>query len=303
MNPKIYVDRLVKTFKKRKGDTNVVDGLSFSVNDGNIVGFIGPNGAGKTTTIKMLLDLIRPSSGKILFIGKPPHDKNIKRIIGYMPEKDAFYGEMFPLDYLIFLGTLSGLNKEFARKSAMNLINRLDLENALDTKIKNFSSGMKKKITFAQAIIHQPKIVILDEPTANLDPLAQEQLLIILKELQRTGATIFVSSHNIEELEKLIDHVIVINHGRLVLSSSLDEIRQKSSQGIEINVDNIQLARSVLTKYDLKEIDSHTLLLNASSDEKKNIMKKLIEADVKINSIASKKENLWDVVLKILKEK
>lgn len=302
-NQVIFVENLVKKFKTRKGWEDIIKSISFSIAEGHIVGFIGPNGAGKTTTIKMLLDLIKPTSGKILFFGNSVNYKGIKEHVGYMSEKDSFYEDMYPLDYLVFLGTLSGLSKEKANESALSLVHMLGLEDAIDKKVKNFSSGMKKKISFAQAILHNPRIVILDEPTANLDPIAQEQLIMVLKEMRGNGATIFISSHNIGELERLIDRVIVLNKGKIILESNLDDLTKKASQGIELSVDNPEAAKNVLIGYNVQNLDNHTLLVGASSEDKSKIVKLLIDAGIQIDSITSKKQNLWDVVLEILKEK
>lgn len=298
----IQVENITKIFKSRSGEKRVLDNFSFFVKKGSIVGFIGPNGAGKTTTIKIILDLIKLTSGRITLLGREHNQREIKQIIGYMPEKDVFYDDMYPLEFLVYFGTLSGMSKERARESAMNLLNVLGLNGALDTKIKNFSSGMKKKISFAQAIIHDPKILILDEPTANLDPLAQEQLLSIIKELQRRGATILISSHNIEELEKVIDSVVVINKGRLILDSPLEKLREASTHGIELNVSNAAKAASVLSNYKTNLIDRDTLIVDTLPQEKNKIIRVLMDSNIQINSVSSRRQSLWDIILAILKQ-
>lgn len=242
----IKVENITKVFRSGRRKQKVIDDFSFSIQEGKITGFIGPNGAGKTTSIKMILGLIRPSNGKISVFGHSNKTESIKKAIGYMPEKDAFYDDMLPLDYLVYLGTLSGMSKKYAIKKANELMELLGLSEAHNKRIGKFSSGMKKKIVFAQAILHNPKLIILDEPTANLDPLAQDQLLSAMVELKKKGTTIFISSHNLEELEKIIDDVIVINKGKLVVQSSMKEIKKKASAGIQIDL-------VVLKKYSIKE--------------------------------------------------
>jgi len=298
----IQIDSITKIFKTRSGGKKVLDNLSFAVREGRIVGFIGPNGAGKTTTIKIILDLVKLTSGNVSIFGSDHSDGNIRERMGYMPEKDVFYDDMYPFEFLVYFGTLSGMSKEAARQSATNLIKVLGLESAQDTKVKDFSSGMKKKISFAQSIIHNPKILILDEPTANLDPLAQERLLAIIKELQRRGTTILVSSHNIEELEKIIDDVVVINKGKLILGTSLENLKEASNPGIEVNVNDAPNAMKVLSNYKINPVDRNTFVVDAPPTEKNNIIKALMSSNIQINSIASKKHNLWDIVLEILKQ-
>jgi ABC-2 type transport system ATP-binding protein len=298
----LLIENLVKDFKKRKGTKRVLDNLSFFVRSGSIVGFVGPNGAGKTTTIKSVLDLIRPTSGQIHIFGKDNFQKEVKSKIGYMPEKDVFYEEMYPLEYLVYLGTLSGMDKEEAKEISLEWMKTMGIDTALDTKIKNFSSGMKKKIFFIQAVLHDPSLIILDEPTANLDPLAQEQLLFFMKSLAQRGSTILVSSHNIEELEKIVDYVVVINRGKLILDSPLEKLREESNKGIEVNVNNSALAAQILLNYRTQIIDKDTLIVDALPNEKNNILKLLIEYGLEIRSISTRKQSLWNIILEILKE-
>ena len=303
MESAIDIENLGKIFKSKKGEIKVVDDISFFVESGSIAGFIGPNGAGKTTTLKMILDLIKPTSGEILILGERNDRKETKEILGYMPEKDAFYKNMFPLEYLVHLGMLSGMKKGDAKEVAQNLLEELGLEDATDRKISNFSSGMKKKITFAQAIIHNPRVLILDEPTANLDPLAQDEISRFLKYLQSRGTTVFISSHNIEELEKIIDYVIFINKGKLIMGSSLKELKDKVSHGIELKVDDSEKAESILRKYyKVSPVEEETLIIDAPPTEKKRIIRILINANIEIYSIGSKKQNLWDIALSILRQ-
>ena len=299
----IQIEKLEKSFRTRNGMTKVVDEISFLIEKGSIAGFIGPNGAGKTTTLKMILDLIKPTSGEILIMGGNPAEKETKEITGYMPEKDAFYKNMYPVEYLVHLGTLSGMKKQDARENAQNLLEELELENAVDRKISNFSSGMKKKIMFAQAIIHNPQVLILDEPTANLDPLAQDQVCRFLKYMQKKGTTVFISSHNIEELEKIIDYVIFINKGKLIMGSDLKELKKKASHGIELKTDDSETAAGILKKrYEVSILDPETLIINAPPSEKKGIINALMNSDVEIHSIDSKKQNLWDIAISLLKQ-
>jgi ABC-2 type transport system ATP-binding protein len=307
MKEAITVKNLTKKFKTRKGKFVAVDNLSFSVPKGSITGFIGPNGAGKSTTIKMILDLIRPTEGEIKLFGSSSNNKTVKKHLGYMPERDAFHEEMFPLDYLIYLAGLTGIHPEHAHKMAEELLENLGLLEAQNKRIGGFSSGMKKKISFAQSIIHHPKLLIMDEPTANLDPLAQEQMLTVLLRLKEMGSTILISSHNIEELEKMIDYLVVINKGKLIVESDLKSIQKKASSGLLIEVEQSQQAEKLLLKlgHPVSILKSNQLLLKGNFDavEKNKIMKLLLNNGINITSISTKSEKLWDIILHLLKEK
>lgn len=301
----IKVENLTKEFEIKKGKLKAVDNLSFSIKEGSIAGFVGPNGAGKSTTIKIILDLIRPTSGNITILGQDYHSSEIKKLIGYMPEKDAFYEDMFPLDYLTYLGAISGMSKKDASERAGYLLDLIGLKGAINQRVGSFSSGMKKKLLFAQSIIHNPKILILDEPTANLDPLAQAQMMNILADLQKKGITIFISSHNIEELEKLVDFLVVIDHGKLVVEADVEEVKRKASPGVEIKVDNTHATCDILNKSGYKTNiigRNHLIVLgHFTTKETNKIIKSLANAGIQISSFNQKSRSLWEVIISMLK--
>jgi len=307
----IEVNNLTKEFSTSKGKVKAVDNISFKVEKGHICGFVGPNGAGKSTTIKMLLGLLKPTSGDIKLNNGSIKDPRIRKIIGYMPEKDTFYEDMPAWDYLLMMAMLSGMSKKDAKENAENLINTLGLENAKKRAITRYSSGMKKKISFAQAIIHKPKIMILDEPTANLDPIAQAQLISILKEnCKNNGMSVFISSHHIEELEKLIDDIVVINNGKIMLSSSLEDIKKKTTKTIEIQTQNnidaqkvyeIVKSLGIIPKQSESKVTAPVKGEDANTIQR-NIMQKLVKANISVQNITVKDESLWDFVLDLLEK-
>jgi len=310
IRPSIEVKNLTKEFSTSRGLFRAVDNVSFKVSSGKICGFVGPNGAGKSTTIKLLLGLLQSTSGDIKLNGGSINDSEIRKIIGYMPEKDTFYEDMNAKDYLLMMASLSGLPSNLAKKRTETLINTLGLEEAKKRAIGRFSSGMKKKISFAQAIIHNPKILILDEPTANLDPIAQEQLIGVLKEMcKKNNTTVLISSHHIEELEKLIDDIIVINHGRIILDASLNEIKQKTSKTIEIlatNQNDVTKILAIVKKLGLEATQTDSkVILPAKQDAakiQKTIMQAIVKENINVSNMTIKDESLWDVVLGLLKD-
>lgn len=201
-----------------------VNGIDLKVESG-IHGFLGPNGAGKSTTIKMLVGAISITSGEAYIKGHRAGSVKAKSHIGYLPEHPKFYPYSF-YKYLVYLGRLGGLTKKRAKSNAMELIEWLELEDAMERDVNDFSAGMKQKAGLAQALIHEPDILILDEPTANLDPIGRANIIEQIKSLAAEKEfTVLVSSHVLWEIEKLADRVTIINAGRLLLSDKIDNLK------------------------------------------------------------------------------
>jgi ABC-2 type transport system ATP-binding protein len=218
----ISVNHLTKFYGKTLG----VQDLNFSVSQGEIFGFLGPNGAGKTTTIRMLLDLLRPSSGQIHIFGKEIYDHSleIRRRSGYLPGNFSAYGNMTGIDFLRFAGSM----RRTSPKLQSSLIDRFQLSKEdLSQKVKHLSHGTLQKLGIIQAFFHQPEVLILDEPTIGLDPLMQEEFYRLLFEVQNKGKTIFFSSHNLAEVEKICHRIAIIRDGKLVALETLESLKKK----------------------------------------------------------------------------
>lgn len=218
----ISVNHLTKFYGKTLG----VQDLNFSVSQGEIFGFLGPNGAGKTTTIRMLLDLLRPSFGQIHIFGKEIYDHSleIRRRSGYLPGNFSAYGNMTGIDFLRFAGSM----RRTSPKLQSSLIDRFQLSKEdLSQKVKHLSHGTLQKLGIIQAFFHQPEVLILDEPTIGLDPLMQEEFYRLLFEVQNKGKTIFFSSHNLAEVEKICHRIAIIRDGKLVALETLESLKKK----------------------------------------------------------------------------
>lgn len=228
--PVIQVEQLTKYYGKSAG----IDRINFEVNRGEIFGFLGPNGAGKTTTIRLLLDLLRPSSGKIIIFQKPLqlNSLEIRRRCGYLPGDFSVAGNMTGEEFLGFSGKIRGQNKI----SHDMLIERLSLQGELSRKIKHLSQGTRQKIGIIQAFSHQPELVILDEPTIGLDPLVKEEFYNFLQEYRQQGNTIFLSSHNLTEVERICDRVAIIRKGKLVASESLENLKKNRYRRLSLTL-------------------------------------------------------------------
>jgi ABC-2 type transport system ATP-binding protein len=212
---------------RRFGEFTAVDNVSFSVAPGQFFGFLGPNGAGKSTTIKMLTGLLEPTSGGIEILGGnfTAASLDLKRQIGVVPEGMALLGRLTAPEYLRFVGRMYGLDRETARRRSEELLEFMSLADEPKKLITDFSHGMQKKLALAAAVIHGPKVLFLDEPFEGVDAIAAGTLKAMLQGMIQRGATIFLTSHVLEIVERLCSHVAIIHKGKLVANGSLDELR------------------------------------------------------------------------------
>jgi ABC-2 type transport system ATP-binding protein len=218
----LEVQRVVKTYET----VRAVDGLSFEARAGEIFGLIGPNGAGKSTTIRMIMNIIAPDAGAILFDGKHLSEKDKERI-GYLPEERGLYRKAKLGQTLEYLAALKGLRRSEARASIDSWLERFGLLEWRERKISELSKGMAQKAQFIGAVAHNPSIVLFDEPFSGLDPLAQDLLLASMVELKERGVTVLFSTHIMEHAEKICERILLVDHGREILSGSLAEVKAR----------------------------------------------------------------------------
>jgi ABC-2 type transport system ATP-binding protein len=212
---------------RRFGQFVAVDDVNLQVAAGQFFGFLGPNGAGKSTTIKMLTGLLAPSAGRIQILGMDLSGNaiEVKRQIGVVPEGMALFGRLTGAEYLNFVGRMYGLDRDTASKRSAELLEFMQLVDQPKTLITDYSHGMQKKLALAAAVIHGPKILFLDEPFEGVDAIASGTLKAMLQSMIARGATIFLTSHVLEIVERLCSHLAIIHRGRLVAQGSLDELR------------------------------------------------------------------------------
>ena len=213
---------------RRFGALTAVEDISFSVAPGQFFGFLGPNGAGKSTTIKMLTGLLEPSAGSIEILGKPfsASALELKRQIGVVPEGMALFGRLTAPEYLRFVGRMYGLDKQTTHLRTQELLEFMQLANENKKLVTDFSHGMQKKLALAAAVIHGPKVLFLDEPFEGVDAIAAGMLKTMLQGMINRGATIFLTTHVLEIVERLCSHVAIISKGRLVANGSLEQLRE-----------------------------------------------------------------------------
>lgn len=221
----------VEHMNKYFGSFKAIDDLSFELEGGKIYGIIGPNGAGKSTTMSLLMGLIFPSSGSGSIKEYSLGSNEAKKLMGYSPEFPNFYSDMSCLEYLVYMGQLSNLDYETAIKRALELLEEFNLSEYKLKKVAKFSTGMKKKVGLIQAMLHNPEVLLLDEPTANLDPTSRSEIILSLKKLvNQRKMTVLISSHVLSELEMIIDHVVMINKGHVVLDQPINVVQQEFNQ-------------------------------------------------------------------------
>ena len=212
----IRFEHVYKTFRlTRDHKVTAVQGLSLAVTQGEVFGCIGPNGAGKSTTIKLLLNLIRPDSGSITINGLPTSNESSRLSVGYLPENPYIYDFLTAHEYLRYAGRLSGLSAETIRTRSDELLTKLKLEQAADRRISGYSKGMQQRAAIAAALIHNPQLVVLDEPMSGLDPLGRKLVFDLIAELKKQGKTVFISSHVLTDIERLCDRAGIIVQGKL----------------------------------------------------------------------------------------
>jgi ABC-2 type transport system ATP-binding protein len=220
--PMVEVVSVCKSFQTVKA----VDSVSFAAREGEIFGLIGPNGAGKTTTIRMIMNILAPDSGQILFDGKPMTEADKDRI-GYLPEERGLYRKLKVNEALLYLASIKGTKERDAQKEIDSWLERLGLSEWRDRKIEELSKGMAQKIQFIGAVAHKPKLVFFDEPFSGLDPVSSDTLLSAMISLRDEGRTILFSTHIMEQAEKICNKVLMLNRGKEVVSGELSEVKEK----------------------------------------------------------------------------
>jgi ABC-2 type transport system ATP-binding protein len=218
---------------KRYGEFTALGGLSLSVRRGEIFALLGPNGAGKTTTMRILMGFLKPSAGKARIDGLDCFEQRVelKRKVGYLPDEPVFYDYLRGREIVEFSGDMHGLERSVIRERAMPLVERLELGDALADYAVNYSRGMKKKLALVCALLHEPELLILDEPTSGLDPLASRRLNELIVEYQARGATVLLSSHLLDQVERLCQRMAIVYGGRIAAQGTLDELRRERAHG------------------------------------------------------------------------
>lgn len=292
----IEISHLRKSFR----EVHAVKDVSFSVERGEIFGLLGPNGAGKTTTIRVLLDLYKADAGEVSILGGVM-TQDTKALIGYLPEERGLYQDI-PLDRcLIYLGTLKGLPSNIARERLIYWLERFDLLEHQHKKVIELSKGMQQKAQVILTLLHQPELVIIDEPFAALDPLNTQLVKEIMRELRQAGTTILMSTHQMHQVEALCDRIVLIDDGRDVLYGDLRAIRRQfSGNAVLVKTgDPLPVLEGVLGS---KRLNHETRLQLAADVTPHAILQQLVHNDINLESFEIATPSLDEIFIKVIQD-
>ncbi len=296
---------------RKFGSLVAVDDLNIHIKEGDVYGFLGPNGAGKTTTIRMLSTLIKPTSGTACIMGYDIHKEpnNARRAIGIMPERPGFYDEMSGRKQLRFYGEFYKIPRPKLDARIEELMARVGMMRFIDAQIKTYSHGMRKRLAIAQALLHDPKILILDEPSTGLDPKGVQEFRDLIKGLNKEGYTMFLSSHVLPEIQQLCDRVGILRRGRLVAEDSIDNLRD---QLISRSVDRVSIVATGFNEEQVNRIRALEAVRSADpvgwgimvlAEPRSNVTAEvndiLVRGGARITSMTTMEPTLEDVFLDI----
>ena len=285
---------------KRFDGLVAVDRLDMEVERGEIFGLLGPNGAGKTTTIRMLLDIIKPDRGTIQILGHPPGREAQERI-GYLPEERGLYRDLKLMECLTYLAVLKGMDRKLVRKRAKTLLEQVGLGGEGGSKVKTLSKGMQQKAQLVATLVHDPELVILDEPFLGLDPVSTEQVKELIWDLRERGKTVVLSTHMMNQVERMCDRILLINEGRRVLYGPLEEIKARYAQHAVLvrcqgPLDSLVGARRI----EQRERDRLIVLEDDVSPQ--DILRQLVELAIPVERFEVATPPLEEIFIRVVEE-
>jgi ABC-2 type transport system ATP-binding protein len=308
MSQPIQIQELSKRY--RSGflirEIQALDSVSFEVSPGEVFGFLGPNGAGKTTAIKILVGLTRPTSGWARVMGEKPDSVAGKRGLGFLPESPYFYDHLSARELLELSGQLNGVPRRELNERVTRMLATVSLTRAADTRLRGFSRGMLQRVGIAQALLHDPKLVILDEPMGGLDPIGRKEFRDIILSLRDSGRTVFFSSHILQDVEMICDRVAILVGGKLVSLGRLDEILSQEIDTFEVTVRNIgadAIRASGVKSQQILPAGDRLLVIVRSESEVEVLLKLLAAQNGKLVSLIPRTRTLEDFFMSKVRER
>ena len=293
MNDAVVLDKVHKKF----GDFVAVNDISLRVPRGSIYGFLGPNGAGKTTTIRMMMSIFYPDAGTISILGQP-NSENIKDRLGYLPEEKGLYKNMKALDHVAYFGRLKGMSNADARNKGRELLVKFGLGEWLETKCKALSKGMGQKVQLLSTLMHDPELVILDEPFSGLDPVNTEVVRDIILQMKQDNKTVIFSTHVMEQAEQICDHVVLINKGRVLLDGPITKVRATGGNTVQLDYEGdgnvVQSIRGVTR---VNDAGKHAEFVLAPGNDPDDILKQLV-GKVKVRRFDTREASLHEIFVR-----
>jgi ABC-2 type transport system ATP-binding protein len=291
----------IKNVSKRFGETLAVDALSFDVHPGEIFGLLGPNGAGKTTCIRMILDIFTPDSGEISVMGGPMTDEKKNRI-GYLPEERGLYQDI-PLERcLTFLATLKGMPERTISAKLTDYLKHFDLYEVRNKKVKELSKGMQQKAQLISTLVHDPDLIIIDEPFTSLDPVNTEMVKDILEDKRDEGKAIIMSTHQMNQVEELCDRILLIDHGHRVLYGTLDEIQSKFTSRDIFVKPLTPMPAAIDGVKEIRELNGRYLLSLEDNAQPNQVLKNLINLGTEITAFEVALPPLNEIFIQVVRK-
>ena len=280
---------------KRYGDTLAVDDVSLSVAHGEVFGFLGPNGAGKSTIVKMVLGLTYPTAGEIEVLGQPVGSLAARAQVGYLPETFRFHDWLTASELLHFHARLARVASDVRAERVRDLLELVGLKDREGDRLSTFSKGMMQRAGLAQALVGEPRLVILDEPTSALDPIGRRDVRDRIRELGERGVTVFLNSHLLSEVEQVCDRVAIIDHGSIVAEGNLDELL--SAQEIEIRAGDG--AEAALDQAEVRRINGRLRVRVANDAETAHLVSRMVDAGVPVYDVRQVGDSLEDLFVRV----
>ncbi len=298
--PILQLEHIVKQY----GDFRAVDDVSFSLPDGIIFGLLGPNGAGKTTLIRIITTIIPADEGQVFIAGERLHERH-PEIIGYMPEERGLYKRMKVGEHLMYLARLKGLSQSEARQAIEDWFDRLDIKDWWNKKVEELSKGMQQKIQFIATVVHNPKLLILDEPFSGLDPVNTELIKKEIRRLRDEGATIIFSTHRMEQVEEICERIVLINRGKKIIEGEVNDIRQTYKENLFEILYQGKLKTSVENKVQaVMENTPGRLVVKLDRELDSNaLLRELLAEDIYVYSFREILPSLNEIFIKTVNEK
>jgi ABC-2 type transport system ATP-binding protein len=280
-----------------------VDDATLELERGEIFGLLGPNGAGKTTTIKLILGLARPTGGRVVLDGREPRDPASRMRLGYLPENPCFYDHLTPIEYLDLAGALFGIASSIRRRRATDLLERLGLAAHARKPLRKFSKGMTQRVGLAQALINEPRLLVLDEPMSGLDPVGRSEVKALLREQRAAGVTVLMSSHVLAETESICNRVGIMNRGRLVEVGAVTSLLQSGVREWEIAVERLPdplVSAFTTAGHAMERIGARSVVRVEDGDALQGVLRRLVEAGVFVHSVEPRRETLEEHFVRVL---
>lgn len=288
---------LVEDLVKHYDDVVAVDELSFEVEQGELFGLLGPNGAGKTTTIRIMMDILQPDAGNVKILGRRPAEA--KERVGYLPEERGLYRDVKVLDTLVYLAELKGVSRAEAEDRGNELLERVRLEDWADRKVRDLSRGMQQRLQFIASLVHDPDLLILDEPFQGLDPVNTERLKGFVDDMRGAGKTIVLSTHQMNLVEALCDRILLINKGQAVLYGYLDRIKEQHAPNtVRLRADSVPDELAGVVSQELDDGACH-LTLEQGVDPQ-DVLRDLVERGVRIREFEVAPVPLEDIFVDVV---